>query len=198
MRLSSGLPSLSPDGLLFTYTHRSLQEYFAAYCASRLASANLPQILGAFAVRRQDQTFPLSYEINPDAVVREYILPKWQKYGAKIESSPSTVELLYLLVRSMTFLVEDGVARVTMISHGTSAEESYRAFHSTMARPPLRVQAMCSSSDKAHFGETRRNLLLWPLSCLRKTTCRLHFPAMEPSIAFSKGAMIPRLPGTAR
>lgn len=71
---------LKKEGLDYSFTHRSFQEYFSAYCISRVASRNIEKIFEKFAERYNDQVLVMVYDINKDLFREKYIVPMRSKY----------------------------------------------------------------------------------------------------------------------
>lgn len=61
------------DGLVFSFVHRSFQEYFAAECAMRVVSGKAEELLKIFAKRERDSVFFMCYEIHPELVYDKYL-----------------------------------------------------------------------------------------------------------------------------
>lgn len=67
---------LYKDGFYYTYTHRSFQEYFAAYFLSSFTSPRRTQILKRMiASSDRDNVLKLLFEMNPEAVEQDLIIP---------------------------------------------------------------------------------------------------------------------------
>lgn len=67
---------LYKDGLYYTYTHRSFQEYFAAYFLSSFNSPRRRQLLARMiAGATRDNVLRLLFEMNPEAVEQDLIIP---------------------------------------------------------------------------------------------------------------------------
>lgn len=71
---------LQLEGLQYSFIHRSFQEYFAAYCVTKFITSNQGAILEVFSRRTYDESFFLSYEIHPDLVEKEFVIPKFNKF----------------------------------------------------------------------------------------------------------------------
>ena len=78
---------LKIEGLTYTFTHRSFQEYFAALCIARVASRNIDRIFGQFAKRNEDRVLPMVAGMNPDLFREKYLVPNAAKFPACLESS---------------------------------------------------------------------------------------------------------------
>ncbi len=76
---------LKLEGLEYSFTHRSFQEYFAANCIARVASKNLENIFQAFAHRYNDQVLEMVFDIHPDLFQEKYIVPLYKKYKSFFE-----------------------------------------------------------------------------------------------------------------
>lgn len=63
------------EGMKYWFVHRSFQEYFAAYYATKVLTKDNDRVLDLFAQRRGDATLLLSYQLHPDLVVQDFIFP---------------------------------------------------------------------------------------------------------------------------
>lgn len=72
---------LKIEGLTYTFTHRSFQEYFAAYCISRVASRNIDQLFSRFSQRYSDRVLPMVSDINPELFREKFLLPNRDKFS---------------------------------------------------------------------------------------------------------------------
>lgn len=72
------------EGLIYTFTHRSFQEYFSANCIARVAIREIDKIFSEFAKRYSDSVMSMVYDINPDLFREKYIIPYAKKYRAFI------------------------------------------------------------------------------------------------------------------
>jgi len=71
---------LYKDGIYYTFTHRSFQEYFAAYFLAHFNTPKRKQILKKLVVPGQrDNVLLLLYEMNPEAVEKDLIIPVFQE-----------------------------------------------------------------------------------------------------------------------
>ncbi len=73
--LEENLCFLKRDGINIEFTHRKLQEYFAAYCISNVTIRNLENIFEKFSFRVWDEVISLCFDLNPDLVREKYIMP---------------------------------------------------------------------------------------------------------------------------
>lgn len=71
---------LYKDGIFYTFTHRSFQEYFAAYFLSNFNTSKRKEILKKLVVPGQsDNVLFLLYEMNSEAIEKDLIIPVLQK-----------------------------------------------------------------------------------------------------------------------
>lgn len=75
---------LKIEGLTYTFTHRSFQEYLSAYCIARVAIRNVEKIFSIFSRRYSDSVMTMVYDINPDLFREKYIIPLAKKYESFI------------------------------------------------------------------------------------------------------------------
>lgn len=79
------------DGLAIVFTHRSFQEYFTAYCLSRMPSAKLSALVPKIAERRTDNVISMLSDMNRDLIEEAYILPMILKAKLRLrEINPKT------------------------------------------------------------------------------------------------------------
>lgn len=78
--LMESLCLIKLEGLEYSFTHRSFQEYFSAYCIARVASRNIEKIFNTFARRHSDHVLQMVYEMNVNLFREKYILPLHEKY----------------------------------------------------------------------------------------------------------------------
>lgn len=86
---------LHKDGLKYHFVHRSFQEYFAAFCSMRVVAGNTKEFLSEFASRHSDSVFRLCYDIHPELVIDEYLIPEFAQINSSglfnfKKSKPST------------------------------------------------------------------------------------------------------------
>jgi len=71
---------LYKDGIFYTYTHRSFQEYFAAYFLAKFNTPKRKEILKKLVVPgHRDNVLMLLYEMNPEAIEKDLIMPVLQE-----------------------------------------------------------------------------------------------------------------------
>lgn len=99
---------LVQDGLLYTYAHRTFQEYFTA-----LYIANSPDIIqkqlfnnmlvnSGFGLRR-DKVIEMLFEIDKNMVERNFIIPIIEEIKRKIDYSKETLDCSYLKFLKLVF-----------------------------------------------------------------------------------------------
>jgi predicted NACHT family NTPase len=62
---------LQRDGLFIGFSHRSLQEYFAACYIARSPSTSISELLDAFATRSTDNVIRMAFDMNRGLIERE-------------------------------------------------------------------------------------------------------------------------------
>lgn len=99
---------LQLEGLKYQFIHRSFQEYFAAYCATKNITNKNREFLETFFHREYDQTFKLAYEIHPDMVEEEIVLPKGVSFleEGKLPKVKSSTKFPYFFLWASNALVE--------------------------------------------------------------------------------------------
>jgi hypothetical protein len=85
---------LQRDGLFITFTHRSFQEYFAAFFISRSPSTSLRDLLDKICPRVDSNVIPMAFDMNRSLIEREWILPRINDLARQITASDSTVNII--------------------------------------------------------------------------------------------------------
>jgi hypothetical protein len=67
---------MQQEGVEYTFTHRSFQEYFAARFISRSPDIEYAHFLDQFCRRREDTVVEMAFDMNRPLLEREWILPK--------------------------------------------------------------------------------------------------------------------------
>lgn len=80
--LLESLCLLKREGITYSFTHRSFQEYFAANCIARVASRRLEKLFASFSGRYTDSVLQMVYDINVDLFRGGYLVPMRKKYSA--------------------------------------------------------------------------------------------------------------------
>jgi hypothetical protein len=67
---------LQTDGIILTFTHRSFQEYFTAYCLSFLKREWVAKFINKISDRIGDNVIPMLYDINRNLAEQAYLIPE--------------------------------------------------------------------------------------------------------------------------
>lgn len=70
---------LHKDGDLYSFTHRSFQEYFCAYAATHYFPSGIRELSERIPARRSDSVFSMMYQINKDLMEEGVILPTYNE-----------------------------------------------------------------------------------------------------------------------
>lgn len=68
------------DGLIYTFSHRSFQEYFSAYAICYYSIDSVEEVLVKFAARKNDQVLSLVFDMKPNVLREKYIIPVADRY----------------------------------------------------------------------------------------------------------------------
>ncbi len=71
---------LQIEGTDYVFTHRSFQEYFAAFFIARSPAANLGQLLDQLSKRREDDVTHMAFAMNRHLLEREWIVPRLREF----------------------------------------------------------------------------------------------------------------------
>lgn len=80
--MSESVCMLKKEGIIYSFTHRSFQEYFSANCIARVASRNVDKMFSEFSSRYNDSVMQMVYDINVDLFREKYIIPLRKKYSS--------------------------------------------------------------------------------------------------------------------
>ncbi len=76
---------LVPDGIVYSFSHRSFQEFFAAYCLSYVSSGKYRDIVVKIASRTGDIAIKLLNDMNEDLFRRLYVVPISDEYSSDLQ-----------------------------------------------------------------------------------------------------------------
>lgn len=73
------------DGISYAFSHRSFQEYFAAYCLAYVTTQEAPSILKAFSRRPYDEVMRLLSDMNPEVFLTQYVVPNVSEFREELQ-----------------------------------------------------------------------------------------------------------------
>jgi hypothetical protein len=113
---------LRRDGLDIVFSHRTFQEYFTAYCLSRLDRTKAADLLPRYAARDSDNVLSILFDMNRDIVEDCYIIPTYERLKEKMR--------LYFRAKSVDemFRLFDQHASIVTIHQRSSASEDTERF----------------------------------------------------------------------
>jgi hypothetical protein len=86
---------LQRDGLFISFTHRSFQEYFAAFFIARSPSTPIRDLLDRIS-RKQDNVIPMAFDMNRSLIEREWISPRINEFARQITTNNSSGNIVDL------------------------------------------------------------------------------------------------------
>lgn len=155
---------LKKEGITYSFTHRSFQEYFAANCIARVASRNLEKLFSSFSDRYTDSVLQMVYDINVDLFRGGYLVPMRKKYSRFFEKKRKTSLFIDFLKESNLEIVffhnEGGKTRKNRRKTGNLGHVEYHwkhtgDFHSFYQN--IRKIAHPHYSDKIFEGYRRQD-----------------------------------------
>lgn len=72
------------DGNLFSFVHRSFQEYFCAYCAVMFFQDRIADLINILPSRRSDSVLSMMYEMNTELIEDRYLLANYEIHRSEI------------------------------------------------------------------------------------------------------------------
>ena len=85
--LQESICVIQRDGLNLVFTHRTFQEFFAAYCLARLSKKHFRPIVEKIANRYSDNVVQMLYDMNDDLLETEYLLPTLRNLLSEFEGA---------------------------------------------------------------------------------------------------------------
>ncbi|AFY37634.1 putative signal transduction protein with Nacht domain [[Leptolyngbya] sp. PCC 7376] len=106
---------LQKDGLKYTFTHRSFQEYFTALFLTNFNSCQKYELFEKVAfTNRSDSVIMISLEINQELVEKEWIIPKlkWflEQFSSKNASFENTLNNISLVFSGLQYFSASDMA----------------------------------------------------------------------------------------
>ncbi|MFA0404669.1 NACHT domain-containing NTPase, partial [Vibrio sp. 10N.222.52.C12] len=84
---------LQRDGTGYTFTHRSFQEYFSAIFLVNMSNSNKFGIIDKISnLNHNDDIIYMVYDMNPDMLVKEWIIPKMEELVGRYSILPSSFD----------------------------------------------------------------------------------------------------------
>jgi hypothetical protein len=82
------------NGLEIQFTHRSFQEYFAAYCLSQYLEDKMPEIVWRMLGRPEDNVIPMLFEMKRDRIENDFIIPRLREICTLVADNNATEDCL--------------------------------------------------------------------------------------------------------
>jgi len=115
---------LQREGLDYVFSHRTFQEFFAAYCLARVSHKHMEQILLRFARRPSDKVIEMLYDMHEDLVENQFVLPQLSKLVTILRKLPKDNFLksyLELFGEAVTIhFLDKKTFRISITSHSDS------------------------------------------------------------------------------
>ncbi|WP_444891613.1 NACHT domain-containing protein [Microbulbifer sp. DLAB2-AA] len=90
------------DGLGYTFTHRSFQEYFTALYLVGMANQNRYKIYNKIAfLNNIDDVIPMIFDINSDLLEQEWVIPRLEELILDFATIPSTNDGKIIILSKM-------------------------------------------------------------------------------------------------
>jgi hypothetical protein len=103
------------DGINLVFTHRTFQEFFVAYCVSRLSKKHFRPIVEKIASRWSDNVMKMLHDMNDDLLETEYLLPAAESYLSDFDRTVPGVDFLHKFCNGneiRVYFPKDGQPRV--------------------------------------------------------------------------------------
>lgn len=104
---------IQKDGNVYTFTHRSFQEYFSAYFISRSQSIDFSGVMDSMVQGYfRDSVIEMLFELNREQIEMNWVLPKLKELVPKceaVDSVDNTVAFLNIFYEALT-VHDEGIA----------------------------------------------------------------------------------------
>jgi hypothetical protein len=132
------------DGLGFTFTHRSFQEYFTALFLVGMARKNKYDIFNKIAfVNDRDDVIPMIFDINSDLLEQEWIIPRLEGMISEFAILPST---------NLGKIMAVSIMYEGLVVHMQEEEDEEEDEESSASRnPTIAYRLKHDNDDHAHF-----------------------------------------------
>jgi NACHT domain len=121
--------TLQKDGLSFVFTHRSFQEFFAAYCLANIANKHFDDILIKMARRPTDNVIKMLYDMKRELVESDFLLPRLRALKEEIDSMPRDKQFLVSYLRflngRLSMVVQKKATRPLQLSEYNQSDPAY-------------------------------------------------------------------------
>jgi hypothetical protein len=122
--------TLQKDGLNFVFTHRSFQEFFAAYCLAHVTHKHFDDIIMKIARRPTDKVIMMLYDMKKELLEDEFLLPRLRALRQEIENLPADKRFLVhyslLLKSKLSILVDNHPSQKFLgITHSRESDAAY-------------------------------------------------------------------------
>lgn len=146
---------LYKEGEVYSFVHRSFQEYFAAYAVVNFFSAKMSELLLKMPDRSDDKFYTMTYEMNSDIVDDYFICPQYsaeKSFFDNIVSREFSVDgVLKRVSAKWFFLVAENIGRSVMLQDSLFIDGGPMKF--------CRIAGRCLSLNFAAEYELKQNNL---------------------------------------
>ncbi|WP_372550302.1 NACHT domain-containing protein [Acinetobacter pittii] len=117
---------LQRDGLGFTFTHRSFQEYFTAqFIVNKVTDKKYDLLDRIFNLNWRDNILNIIYDINSSLLERDWVIPKCEKIISDIQSDVNELIILKKMYSSLTEINEEKHNGIGFTFGGGRSTESF-------------------------------------------------------------------------
>ncbi|OAM74170.1 hypothetical protein A3840_16490 [Devosia elaeis] len=110
---------LYKEGEIYSFVHRSFQEYFAAYAVVNFFSAKMSDVLLKMPDRADDKFYTMTYEMNADIVDDYFLCPQYREnksfFDGIVSKEFDTKGILQRVRAKWFFLVAGNVGQSVML-----------------------------------------------------------------------------------
>lgn len=93
------------DGNIYSFPHRTFQEYFAAYCLAFVTNIRYQDFVSEFGKRHTDQSVKLLNDMNSNGFRDNYIIPVSERLSSVLQTSRRTKSVVDFMKNTQTSFV---------------------------------------------------------------------------------------------
>jgi len=138
---------LQKDGLNYSFTHRSFQEYFSAFCMSYLVPGKSGDICKKIARRYTDNVIYMLYDMNHELLETEYILVMLEEIIRMVKNKNE----------DMPFEFIRGISGLLLV-HRTHPDEKLSSFMYSIS-PIYSFMSLARRMYASEFAKNSRSLM---------------------------------------
>lgn len=157
---------LQQDGLSITFSHRSFQEFFSAYCLARMPIDKLKLLLPRLAERIRDSVMIMLFDMNKDLVEECYVVPMVKlarKKTKHLSNKSSAKEIVQTYGLDIGLMFHGGMIDSIVMRDGVDPVGIFKSWSYVLYRENYKK---IMETSKKYSDKVKKQEKLFP-NCLR-------------------------------